>query len=185
MAQCPHCGESMAEGQENCYACGQHVRARAFRHERRVNPLVYVGAGLIVVFVLGALLLMRSNAARKQAALFAEEEALEVQDSIRRASHNWQDALRIAQDDKEARSIVAELEDAEARFQSTRLRVAEHPSVQQESIISRFEAKIELLRRTVVVLASAADTEKQSIRDSIQAGQRDAEVLMTELGGTE
>jgi hypothetical protein len=185
MALCPHCGESMAEGQEHCYACGQHVRARAFRHERHVNPLVYVGAGLIVVFVLGALLLTRSNAARKQAVLLAEEEAVRVQDSVRRAGHDWQEALRVAQNDKEARSIVAQLEDAEARFQSIRVRVAEYPTVQQESIIHRFEAELELLRQSVVILASAADSEKQSMRDSIQAGQRDAEALMQELGGTE
>lgn len=42
MPRCPHCGETMAEGQETCFACGQHVRARAYRHMHWVNPLVIV-----------------------------------------------------------------------------------------------------------------------------------------------
>jgi len=185
MARCAHCGEPVADGQENCYACGQKARTRAYRHEHRVNPIVIIGACLTVISVLGILWLNRTNAARKQAALLAEEEALRVQDSVRRAGHDWQEALRVAANDREARSLAAELEDAEARFQSTRLRVAEHPSVQQEGIISRFQAELELLRSTVVVLASSADTEKQSLRDSIQAGQRQVEALMIELGNSE
>ena len=185
MARCAHCGEPVADGQENCYACGQKARTRAYRAEHRVNPLVIIAACLTVILVLGGLWLIRANAAKKQVALLAEEDALRAQDSARRASHNWQDALRIAESDNEARSLAAELKDAEARFQSTRLRVAEPPSVQQESIISRFEVELELLRKIVVVLASSADTEKQSLRDSIQAGKRQVEALMKELGSTE
>jgi uncharacterized protein (DUF983 family) len=65
---CPHCGESMAEGQENCYACGQHVRARAYRHHRRANPIVIIAVCVAVVSVLGVFWFSRANAARKQAA---------------------------------------------------------------------------------------------------------------------
>jgi hypothetical protein len=185
MALCPHCGETMAEGQETCYACGQHVRTRAYRHHHRANPIVIIAAGLAAVSVLGVLWFTRAKAARKQAALLAEEEVLRVQDSARRAVHDWQEALRVAEDDREARSLAAELDDAEARFQSIRLRVAEQPSVQQESIINRFHAELELLRQTIVVLASSADTEKQSLRDSFQAGKDQAEALMKDLGRTQ
>ena len=185
MAKCPHCGETMAEGRETCYACGQHVRTRAYRHEHRANPIVIIAACLVVVSVLGVLLFTRAKAARKQAALLAEEEALRVEDSTRRAVHNWQQALRAAEDDREARSLTAELDDAEARFQSIRLRVAERPSVQQESIINRFQAELELLRQTIVVLASSADTEKQSLRDSIEVGKGQVEALMKELSSTQ
>jgi hypothetical protein len=175
----------MAEGQETCYACGQHVRTRGYRHHHRANPIVIIAAGLAVVSVLGVLWFTRAKAARKQAALLVEEEALRVQDSVHRAGHDWQEALRTAANDREARSFAAELEDADARFQSTRVRVAEYPTVQQESIINRFQAELELVRKTIVVLASSADTEKQSLRDSIQAGKRQVEALMTELGSTE
>jgi hypothetical protein len=175
----------MAERQETCYACGQHVRTRAYRHEHHVNPIVFIAAGLAAVSVLVVLWLSHANAARKQAALHAEEEVLRVQDSARRAVRDWQEALRVAEDDREARSLTAELDDAEARFQSIRLRVAEHPSVQQESIINRFQADLELLRQTIVVLASSADTEKQSLRDGIEAGKGQAEALMKELGSTQ
>jgi hypothetical protein len=185
MARCAHCGEPVADGQENCYACGQKARTRAFKHERRANPIVIIAACLTVVLVLGGLWLIRHNAARKQAALLAEEAALLAQDSARRASHDWQDALRVAQNDREARSLVADLDDAQARFQSTRVRVAERPSVRQESIINRFEAELEHLRYTIVLLASSADTAKPALRDSIQAGKVQAEVLMKELGNTE
>jgi len=185
MGRCQHCGEPVAEGQENCYACGQKARTRAYRAEHRVNPLVIIAACLVVIAVLGGLWLMRANSAKKQAALLAEEETLRVQDSARRASHNWQEALRVAANDNEARSLTAELEYAEARFQSTRVRVAEHPSVKQASIIHRFQAELELLRQTVVILASSADTEKQSLRDSIQAGKRQVEALIKELASTE
>ena len=103
MARCPHCGETMAEGQENCYACGQHVRTRAFRHEHRANPVVIIAAFLtVVVLVFGGMWFIRATAARKQAALLAEEETVRVQDSSRRASREWQDALRVAKNDDEA-----------------------------------------------------------------------------------
>jgi hypothetical protein len=185
MARCAHCGEPVADGQENCYACGQKARTRAFRHEHRVNPIVIIAICVAVVSVLGVLWFSRAKAARKQATLLAEEEALRVHDSIQRAGHDWQEALRVAADDREARSFAAELEDADARFQSIRLRVAERPSVQQESIINRFQAELERLRNTIVVLASSADTEKQLLRDSIQAGQIKVESIMRELGGAE
>jgi type II secretory pathway pseudopilin PulG len=185
MARCQHCGEPVADGQEICYACGQKARTRAYRAEHHVNPVVIIAACLAVILVLGGLWFIRANAAKKQAALHAEEETLRVQDSARRATRQWQDALRVARNDNEARSLAAKLDDAEARFQSIRLRVAEHPSVQQESIINRFQAELELLRRTVVVLASSADTEKQPLRDSIEAGKRQVEALMKELGSTE
>jgi len=185
MGRCQHCGEPVADGQEICYACGQKARTRAYGAEHRVNPIVIIAICVAAVSVLGVLWFSRAKAARKQAALLAEEEALRFHDSVQRAGHDWQEALRVAADDREARSLAAELEDAEARFQSIRLRVAEHPSVQQESIINRFQAELERLRKTIVVLASSADTEKQSLRDSIQAGKRRVESLMLELGGTE
>jgi len=181
MARCPHCGESMTDDQEHCYACGQHVRARAYRHERRVNPLVYVGAGLIVVIVLGGLLLIRDNADKKQAVLAAEAETLRVQDSTRRASHNWQEALRMSEKDEEAQRLTGELNNLESRFESTRLRVAANPTPQQESIIGRVEAEFSLLRESVVVLASLAEAERQPMRDSIRAGARQIEDLTGKL----
>jgi len=185
MARCRHCGEPVADGQENCYACGQKARTRAYRAEHRVNPLVIIAICLAVVAVLGGLWLMRANSAKKQAVLLAEEETVRVQDSTRRASRQWLDALRAAEKDNEARALSAELNAIESRFQSTRVRVAEHPSVKQESIINRFHAELELLRQTVVILASSADTEKRSLRDSIQAGKRQVEALIRELGSTE
>lgn len=185
MARCPHCGEPVAAGQENCYACGHKVRARGYRAEHRVNPLVFVGAAVVAVLVLGGLWLMRSNAAKKQAVLAAEEEALRVQDSIRRVSHEWQDALHAARNDPEAQSFVAELDDIESRFESVRLRVAARPSAQQERVISRVEAELARLRETVVVLASLPEEEKPALRDSIAAGERGLEALTKELDGAQ
>jgi hypothetical protein len=173
----------MEDGQEHCYACGQHVRTRrAYRHERHVNPLVYVGAGLIVVIVLGALLLMRNNAARKQAALAAEAETQRVQDSTRRASHQWQTMLQVAQNDAEARSLTADLDYIDSRFQSVRTRVASHPNPMQESIISHHEAELARLREAIVVLASADEDRKPEQRDSIEAGKQRLEDLTREMG---
>jgi len=185
MVVCPHCGETMAEGQENCYACGQHVRTRAYRHEHRANPIVLIAAGLVVVVVLGGLLLMRANAARKQAALFAEEEAGRVQDSVRLAGRQWADALKAAEKDNASLAIKAELDLVESRFQSVRTRLAASPSPQQESIIGQVEAELALLRHSDVVLASSSETERQTLRDSIQAGTHRVEDLTKELGSTE
>jgi len=185
MALCPHCGETMAEGQETCYACGQHVRTRAYRHEHRVNPIVIIAAGLVVISVLGSLWFSHANAARKQAALLAEEEALRVQDSARRAARQWLDAERLAKEDDEARALAAEFDYLESRFQSVRTRVAASPSPQQESIIGLVENEFALLRQSAIVLASSPETEKQPLRDSIQAGVRRVEGLTKELGTTE
>ena len=185
MAKCPHCGEAMADGQEECYACGQHHRARAYRHEHRINPLVYVGIGMVVVLVLGSLLLMRANTARKQAALLAEQEMLRVQDSTRRASHQWQDMVQFAENDEEARSLYAQLDDIESRFESIRTRAASHPSPQQDSIINQVESGLESLRTSVVVLANAAEDEKPALRDSFQLGTQRLENLAKELGSSE
>ncbi len=185
MARCPHCGEAMADGQEQCYACGQHHRARAYRHEHRVNPLVYYGAGLVVVLVLGALLLMRANAARKQAALLAEQETLRVEDSTRRASHEWQNMVQFAENDEEARSLYAQLDDIESRFESIRTRVASHPSPRQDSIIGQVESGLTDLRMAVVVLANAGEGEKPALRDSFQLGAQRLEGLTKDLSSSE
>ena len=184
MARCHHCGETMAEGQETCYACGQHVRTRAYRHEHRANPIVIIAAGLAVVSVLGVLWFTRAKAARKQAALLAEEEVLRVQDSARRAVHQWLDAERVAADDDEVRALAREFDGIESRFKSIRLRVAANPIPQQESIIGLVEAELALLRQSAVVLGSSPETEKQMVRDSIRAGMRRAEDLTKELGST-
>jgi len=187
MARCPQCGETMHKGQETCYACGTHVSTRAYRHEHehRANPIVIIAAGLAVVVVLVGLWLIRANAARKQAALQAEEAALRAEDSVRLASRQWLDAVRVAESDDEALALAAEFDDLESRFRSIRTRVAASPSPQQESIIRRVEAGLELLRHSAVVLASSPQTEKQTLRDSIQAGLRRVEDLTEELGSTE
>ena len=182
MALCPHCGETMAEGQETCYACGQHVRTRAYRHQHRANPIVIIAAGLAVVSVLGVLWFTRAKAARKQAALLAEEEVLRVQDSARRAARQWQDAERVARNDREVRALALEFEDIEGRFNSVRLRVAASPTPRQESIIGQAEAELALLRETAVVLAASPETVKPMVRDSIRAGMLRLEDLTKELG---
>jgi len=175
----------MAEGQETCYACGQHVRTRAYRHQRRANPIVIIAAGLAVVSVLGVLWFTRAKAARTQAALLAEEELLRVQDSARRAARQWLDAERFAEEDEEARALALQFDDIEARFNSVRLRVAANPTPQQESIIGLVENGLALLRQSAIVLASSPEAEKQTLRDSIQAGIRRAEDLTKELGSTQ
>ena len=183
MAQCPHCGEPMADGQERCYACGQHCRTRAYRHKRHVNPLVIIAGGVTVILVFGGLWLTRTHAAKKQAALLAEQEAARVQDSSRHASREWQDKLRVAEKDDEARALSAELDDIDSRFQSIRTRAASRPTPQQESIIRQEKDELALLRQSVVVLASSPDAEKTAQRDSIQAGERRLEGLTQELSG--
>ncbi|MBN2465898.1 hypothetical protein JXD38_09800 [candidate division WOR-3 bacterium] len=186
MVRCPHCGESIADGQEHCYACGQHVRRRrAYQHEHRVNPLVFVGAGLIVVLVLGGLLMLRNKAAKKQAALTAAEEMQRVQDSTRRASHQWQTMVQFARNDAEARSLVADLDAIDSRFQSVRMRVASHPSPPQESIIRQQEAGLARLHEAIIILASADEDKKPEQRDSIEAGKQRLEALTRELGTTQ
>jgi hypothetical protein len=184
MARCRHCGEPIADGQEFCYACGQKARTRSYRAAHHVNPLIFVAAGLLVVVVLGGLWWIRANASWKQAALSAEEEVLHAQDSARRAAHRWQDALRAAANNPEARALTAKLNDVEARFQSVRLRVAEHPSKQQEDITRRFQSGLDRLRQNVVILASSPDVDKQPLRDSIQSGMLRLEDLTREIGNS-
>jgi hypothetical protein len=185
MARCRHCGEPVAAGQEYCYACGQKARTRGYRAEHRANPIVIIAACLAVILVLGSLWLTRANSAKKQAALLEEEEKVRVQDSTRRAARDWLDAQRTAAKDNEARALTAELDGIESRFQSIRVRVAEYPTVQQESIINRFVDELALLRYSVVILGSSAETEKQTLRDSIDVGTRRIEGLTKELGSTE
>jgi len=185
MARCRHCGEPVAAGQEYCYACGQKARTRGYRAEHRANPIVIIAACLAVASVLTVLWISRANSAKKQAALLAEEEMVRVQDSTRRATREWLDAQRTAARDAEARAFTAELDGIDSRFQSVRVRVAEYPTVRQESIINRFVDELALLRNSVIILASSAETEKQPLRDSILAGTRRVESLTRELGSTE
>jgi hypothetical protein len=185
MARCPHCGEPVADRQETCYACGHKVRARGYKAEHHVNPLVFVAAGLVVVLVLGGLWMIRNNAAKKQAAQVAEEEVLRAQDSTRRANRDWLDAERVAKEDNEVRALAVELDDMEGRLKSVRLRVAANPSPRQESIIRTAERQLALLREAAIVLGVLPEGERQAKRDSIQAGERRVEDLTKELGSTE
>jgi len=77
------------------------------------------------------------------------------------------------------------LDDIENCFQSIRFWVAEFPTAQQESLISRFDDEVALLRHLLVIFASSAETEKQLLRDSISAGVRQIETLTQELSSTE
>jgi len=175
----------MAAGQENCYACGQHVHARGYRHDRRANPVVLIAAGLMVVAVLGVLFFIRTNTARKQAAQAAEEEAGRAQDSARVAGRKWTDALKAAEKDATWQAINADLDLVESRFQSVCTRVAASPTPQQKSIIDRAEAEVTQLRHSAVEIVSLPDDERQALRDSIQAGMDRVEDLTRELGSTE
>ncbi|MBM3331477.1 hypothetical protein FJY68_06440 [candidate division WOR-3 bacterium] len=172
----------MAERQENCYACGQHVRARAYRHHRRANPVVIIAVCVAVVSVLGVFWFSRANAARKQAALLAEEAALIAQDSVRRANRQWLDAVRVAKDDEEVRARAAAFDDLESRYNSVRLRAAAAPTSQQESIIRQVESEFALLHHSAIVLGSSPAAERQASRDSIQMGMRRVEDLTRSLG---
>ena len=184
MPRCPHCGEPVADRQETCYACGYKVKARGYRAEHRVNPLIFVAAGLVVVLVLGGLWMIRHNAAKKQAALLAEQQVLTAQDSTRHATRQWLDAERVAEQDDEVRVLVVELDNMEGRLKSVRLRVAANPSPRQERIIRLAEDQLTRLRQTAVVLGSSPESKKQIVRDSIQAGRRRVEDLTQELGST-
>jgi hypothetical protein len=172
-------------GQENCYACGQKTGTRAYRAERRVNPVVIIAACLAATLVFGGLWLGRANAVRKQAAQLAEEEVLRGQDSTRRANRDWLDAERVAKEDNEVRALAVELDAMEGRLKSVRLRVAANPSPRQESIIRMAEGQLALLREAAIVLGVSPEGERQTKRDSIQAGERRVEDLTKELGSTE
>jgi len=185
MPRCPHCGEPVADRQETCYACGYKVRARGYKAEHHVNPLIFVAAGLVVVLVLGGLWMIRNNAAKKQAALLTEQQVLAAQDSTRRANREWLDAERVAKEDDEVRRLAVEFDDMEARLKSIRLRVAVNPSPRQKSIIGRAEAELALLRQAAVVLGASPEAERQAVRDSIQAASRRVQDLTKELGSTE
>jgi hypothetical protein len=185
MARCQHCGEPVATGQENCYACGQKARTRAYRHERHANPIVIIAACLAVVGVLVTLYVIRAKAARKQAAQLAEQELLTAQDSTRHANREWLDAERVAEADDEVRRLTVEFDNMEARLKSTRLRVAANPSPKQRVIIGRAEAELARLRQSAVILGASPEAERQAMRDSIEAASRRVEDLTKELGTTE
>jgi len=182
MARCPHCNEPVSARQETCYACGHEVRARGYKAPHHVNPLVFVAAGLLAVGVLGTLWYSRANADKKEAALLAEEEALLVQDSVRRAKHEWLDAVRAAKDDEEVGALAVQFDDLESRFNSVRLRVAATPTPQQESVIRQVESGFALLHQSAIILGSSPEPERQELRDSIQAGILRVEELTRTLG---
>lgn len=181
MPKCPHCGEPIKLGQSQCYACGQKVTARrAAGKKPPLNPLIFVGAGLVVVVVAVGLLLTIPDKSKEDEARRLAAEQERVADSVRRAN-------------REARMQSAEFQEAERyRRENGELQlrfdrlveqvVGDKPTPEQQRLMASIRTNLSRLAGMADRIASLPDKERKVETDSLRALQREVRSLISQLG---
>lgn len=182
MARCPHCGEPVTAKQERCFACGQKIRTRGYRHRSPVNGLLIVVAGALFVVAIVGFVLIQSGAKTRTAKERESAELARVQDSVRAANRARQDAAREQNRDELALGLTAELAQIEQRFNRTRGEVVKgEPSPAQARIISEFNAEASRQRGMAKALGGASPARRDSISVLMRDGQRRMRTLVSSL----
>jgi predicted nucleic acid-binding Zn ribbon protein len=182
MAKCPHCGETVAPGQERCFACGQLVRSLRRGQRRPVSGLLFVAAGLAVLVAVVAFIVVASQSGRKAAAERERAELERVQDSVRAANRAMRDTARLENQDDATRGLIAELGEIEARFNRIKRDVVKgQPSAEQQRIISQFGAELGRARQLAAALGDLPPARQDSIKVQLREAQRQLRTLTSAL----
>jgi predicted nucleic acid-binding Zn ribbon protein len=182
MARCPHCGETMAKGQETCFACGQHIRERAHRRKQPVNTMVVVLASALVLIAIVGVVIMSSGRARRSRAEAHKREQARIRDSARAAVQARRDSARaVARSDATA-ILSSEIDKLEQRFNIVREQVVkEQPSPAQAKLISQIRSEVAALRQLVVSISEQPGPRSDSLRSLLRDGERTVRTLISSL----
>lgn len=182
MPKCPHCGESMAKGQEVCFACGQHVRERAHRFVLPHNPLVLVFAGVLVVGASVGMFVIASARSRRAASEARMEEQARIEEAARAEVQAQRDSARATARHDAAAALVAEVDDLESRSALVRKQVVKgQPSPAQARLISQLNAEIGRLRQLTAAIAGQPDAANDSLKAEVRDGLRQVRTLISAL----
>jgi sensor domain CHASE-containing protein len=172
----------MAEGQEICFACGQHVRERAHRLVLPHNRLVLVLAGVLVVGAFVGMFVVASARSRRAASEARTEEQARIEEAARAEVQAKRDSARAVARDAAAAALVAEVDDIDSRFALVRKQVVkDQPSPAQARLVSQLNAEIAALRELTTTIASRPDAANDSLKAEVREGLRQARTLISAL----
>jgi predicted nucleic acid-binding Zn ribbon protein len=182
MPRCPHCGETMAKGQETCFACGQHIRERAHRRKQPVNTRVIVFlSALILVAVVGVIVMSSGRASRSRAEARRQEQA-RSRDSARAAVRARRDSARAAARSDATAMLVSEIDKLEQRFDLVREQVVkDQPSPAQAKLISQIRSEVAALRQLTMAINDQPGPRADSLKSLLRDGQRTVRTLISSL----
>lgn len=179
---CPHCGEPVRVGQDKCYACGQNIRARGYRTKQRVNPFVFIIAGVVAVVAVVAGIVTFSSAGRKQAVLKVHLEEQRVQDSVRNSNRQMQTQVREQKRDDATQAAIDELAAIEARYNEVKTQVVkDQASSAQQYIINQFTAELSRLKGLAGTIGATEPDKREAVRNQIRDGERKLRAFISDL----
>jgi len=182
MAQCPHCGESVAKEQETCFACGQKVRTRAYRAGQQASPAILILAGGLVLAGIVGVILVSAGRTRRARIAAAEQERAYVRDSVRGAARARRDTAKLAARSAAATALTGEIDKLEHRFNLVRRQVIkDQPSPAQTKLVAQISAEIARLRQLGVGVGDQTGSKSDSVRDEIRDGARTVRALISDL----
>ena len=183
MARCPHCGETMAEGQETCFACGQHVRERVHRRTQPLNVMIFVFAGVLVLAGIVGVIIMNSAQARRSRAEAHKQEQARIKASERAAAEAQRDSARAVARNSATAMLSTEIDKLEQRFDIVREEVVkEQPSPAQAKLISQIRSEVVALRQLAATLTDQPGSRSDSLTSLLRDGERRVRTLISDLG---
>ena len=184
MPKCPHCGEPVDAGQETCFACGQKVRRRRRQDARPTNPLIFVGAGAVMLIAAIGIIVAASGSSRNRAIAVKKAAEERVKDSVRKANRARQDTIKKATEkSQEERDINDELNKQDDRLRSVmREVIKDKPTEEQARLIGLAQSQLGRLRQVAGTMPLATTTEeRERIKLSIRDGERQLRGTISDL----
>ena len=165
----------MSESQYVCFACGQHIRERAHRHEKPANPRVFVFAGIAVLLVIVGVIITNSHrGSRSAAAVQSEETGLPARHGARHGNGRGGPA-----------AAVDEVNNLQGRFDAVRMQVVKgDPSPDQADLISQINGEIARLQELAASIAGQPEHPVDSLVAELHNGVRTVRSLITDLSHT-
>jgi hypothetical protein len=172
----------MNEGQEICFACGQHFRERGHRGERPHSPIVFILVGGLVLAVgVGAVFVVGGRARRAAGEALRQKQA-QLDEAARAAAETKRDSTRAAVRNDAMGALVQGVNDLESRFTIVRKEVVrDQPSPAQAKLISQISAELGRLRQLAAVIGDQPGTGSDSLKEQLRDGERTVRSLISAL----
>ncbi len=158
-----------------CFACGQHIRERAHHHQRPINPLVLVLAGMAALAAVVGIIIMNSGRARRESGAVQQQSA-----DVSAGRGSGRDIDRRGKG-----TVVDEVNSLEGRFDSVRQKVVRGEASQaQAELISQINAEIARLHELAAAIVGRANPEDDNLVAQLRDGERAVRTLITDLSHT-
>ncbi|MBM3331478.1 hypothetical protein FJY68_06445 [candidate division WOR-3 bacterium] len=172
----------MNEGQEICFACGQHIRQRGHRGERPHSPIVFILAGVLVLAVGVGAVFVVGGRARRAAGEAVRQKQAQLDEAARAAAEAKRDSTRAAVRSDAMGALVQEVNDLESRFNLVRKEVVrDQPSPAQAKLISQISAELGRLRQLAAVIGDQPSAGSDSLKEQLRNGERTVRSLISAL----